>query len=272
MLSRPHASILALPSGVRLEYVVQGRADGVPVVLLHGLGDSWHSWELVLAHLPAVFRVYAVTMRGHGWSDKPASGYTTAEFATDVRQFLEALDLRGVTLVGHSLGSFVAQRVAATARDRLSKLVLVGSAPGRVETATRDAMREAFASLTDPIDPLFARDFQASTVARPVDAAFFETMCGEVRRVPAAAYREIVGRLGEGDPRDVLAAISVPTLLVWGDKDAMMSRADQDGLVAQIKGARLSVYTDTGHAPHWEEPERFARELTAFVRQRAGSR
>src|SRR5262245_23074630 len=92
MLSRPHTTMLELPSGIRLQYVVQGRTDGIPVVLLHGLGDSWHSWELVLRHMPASYRVFAVTMRGHGWSDKPAKGYGTDDFAGDIRQFLEALD------------------------------------------------------------------------------------------------------------------------------------------------------------------------------------
>src|SRR5262249_5646488 len=60
------ASFLKLKSGLTVSYVVQGDPKGPPIVLLHGVGDSWHSWELVLPHLPKTFRVYAVTLRGHG--------------------------------------------------------------------------------------------------------------------------------------------------------------------------------------------------------------
>jgi len=62
-----------------------------------------------------------------------------------------------------------------------------------------------------------------------------------------------------------LASIKVPTLLVWGDRDAMLSRKDQDALLARIKGSRLIVYSETGHTPHWEDPQRFAADLVTFM-------
>lgn len=64
---------------------------------------------------------------------------------------------------------------------------------------------------------------------------------------------------------DELGKIRVPTLIVWGDQDAIQSRADQDALVEAIRGAQLLVYEGAGHSPHWEEPNRFAADLTSFV-------
>jgi len=260
-------SFIKVETGMTLQYVVQGDPKGPVVVLLHGAGDSWHSWELVLPHLPKAFRVYAVTLRGHGLSDHPATGYARADFAADITSLLKRLDLRNVTLVGHSLGSFVAQ-VAATsdAEGRLSRLVLIGSGPGRApDPSAPSAVNSYFASVRDPIDYRFARDFQAGTAFTPLPPAFLETMIGEVQRVPAAMFHELAK--GSADPQHVekLGRLKVKTLLLWGDKDSMFSRSDQDALLKIIPGSRLIPYPETGHALHWEYPERFAQDLSAFI-------
>lgn len=254
-------------TGVTLQYVAQGDPKAAPIVLLHGVGDSWHSWDLVFPHLPPSVRVVAVTLRGHGLSDHPAKGYGRADFAGDVGALIRQLDLKGVTLVGHSLGSFVAQHVAAADREgRIAKLVLVGSGPGTMrDPSTSSELRQYFAAVRDPIDYAFARDFQAGTAHQPLPAAFLETMIGEVQRVPAAVFHELAEALGDPDAAQRLGSIRVPTLLVWGDRDGMFSRGDQDALLGMIRGSRLVTYPDTGHALHWEQPVRFARDLLTFV-------
>jgi non-heme chloroperoxidase len=258
----PAAAIIKLPSGVTLHYVVQGRPDGKPLVLLHGIGDSWRSYELVLPHIPDQYRVYAVSLRGHGWSDAPSTGYEHKDFAADVTAFLEALDLRHVTLVGHSLGSFVSQVVAANDRGRLDSVVLIGSGPGGAPGVVAEA-REIFATMAK--NPKFARDFQASTINRPIPAAFFETMVRECANAASHMWAQADNVAYDKDSAAGLASIKVPTLLVWGDRDSMLSRKDQEALLAAIKQSRLIVYSETGHAPHWEEPARFARDLLGFV-------
>lgn len=260
-------AFVKVETGMTLQYVAQGDPKGPVVVLLHGAGDSWHSWELVLPHLPRTFRVYAVTLRGHGLSDHPTTGYARADFAADITSLLRKLDLRDVTLVGHSLGSFVAQVVATSDTDgRLSRLVLIGSGPGRApDPNTPSPVSSYFASVKDPIDYQFARDFQAGTAFTPLPPAFLETMIAEVQRVPAAMFHELAK--GSADPQHVekLARLKVKTLLLWGEKDSMFSKADQDSLLKIIPGSRLIAYPDTGHALHWEYPERFAHDLSAFM-------
>jgi len=260
-------AFVKVETGMTLQYVVQGDPKGPVVVLLHGAGDSWHSWELVLPHLSRTFRVYAVTLRGHGLSDHPAKGYARADFAADIASLLRKLDLREVTLVGHSLGSFVAQVVAQNDTEgRLSRLVLIGSGPGRPPDPNSPApVSSYFASVKDPIDYQFARDFQAGTAFTPLPPTFLETMIGEVQRVPAAMFHELAR--GSADPKHVekLGRIKAKTLLLWGDQDSMFSKGDQDSLLKAIPGSRLIPYADTGHALHWEFPERCARDLTAFM-------
>jgi non-heme chloroperoxidase len=268
--AEPASSVVTLPSGVTLHYVVQGDPAGEVVVLLHGAGDSWHSYDLVYPLLPASYRVYGVTLRGHGWSDHPSSGYAREDFAADITAFLAALDLKGVTLVGHSLGSFAAQVVAQNdSARRLKRLVLVGSGPGGPkDEKSREELRAWFAAVKEPIDHVFARDFQASTAYNPVPAGFFETMCAEVQRVPAHVWHALGATLGSAAAVERLSLIAVPTLILWGDKDGIVTRADQEVLTSRIPKARLVAYANTGHALHWEKPAEFARDLLAFLRER----
>ena len=260
----PSSALVTLPTGVTLHYAVQGEPGGEPIVLVHGVGDSWRSWELVMPLLPSRYRVYAISMRGHGLSDAPQTGYSQKEMAADITAFMEALDLRGVTLVGHSLGSFIAQAAAVADRGRLKGLVLVGSGPGGVpDPAVFAEVKGVFEGLA--ADPRGARDFQASTLRRPVPAPFFETMVATLAGVRPHVWRQIIAAVYDGDTAAALATIKVPTLLVRGEHDAMLSAADQQVLLAKIPGARLLVYPGTAHTPQWEWPDRFAADLVAFV-------
>jgi non-heme chloroperoxidase len=261
----PQSLLIKLPSGLTLNYVVQGDPNGRPIVLLHGAGDSWHSYSLVLPLLPSKYRVYAVTLRGHGWSDHPADGFGRADFAGDIEAFLEQLNLRNVVLVGHSLGSFVAQQVAADDRGRVAKLALIGSGPGILRDAQeRQELVSVFEGLQDPIPYTFARDFQASTIHAPVPPDFFETLVNEALKAPASTWHGL-GKSFESQQPVPFDRINIPTLVFWGDKDNFFQKADEDLLVSRIAGSKLVVYPDTGHALHWERPERFAKDLSQFA-------
>jgi non-heme chloroperoxidase len=264
--AEPAAALIKLPSGVTLHYVVQGRADGEPVVLLHGIGDSWHSYDLVLPRIPDRFRVYALSLRGHGWSDAPATGYAQPDFAGDVASFIEQLDLRGVTLVGHSLGSFIAQRIAVDDDGRIARVVLIGSGPGGIGTPEIRAEAAAmFRGVRAPTEPAFARDFQTSVVHAAVPAEFMERMYDQILRAAPHMWPLAAEAIYSADTAAALPRIKAPTLVVWGDQDALLLRADQETLLARLPNARLVVFAGSGHTPHWEDPERFAKELVAFV-------
>ena len=120
------ASIHPLANGVRLHYAEQGDPGGMPVVMLHGITDSWRSFESVMAHLPATLRVFALSQRGHGESDRPGR-YRTRDFAGDAAAFIEALGLGPALVVGHSMGSVNAMRLAIDRPDLLRGLVTAGA-------------------------------------------------------------------------------------------------------------------------------------------------
>lgn len=264
---------VSLSSGVRMEYVERGPEGGLPVVFLHGVTDSWRSFEPVLPLLPAHVRAFALSARGHGDSSRPAQGYGYADMSADVLAFLDVMGLRQVALVGHSMGTLVAQRFAVDHPDRVAGLVLVGAFDTLFgDPGVTELFESSIVPLADPIDPAFAREWQASTVAGPVDARFFDAVVEETRKVPAHVWRQaFAGFLQTPDFSGDLARLAVPSLLVWGDRDAYTPRERQDRLLAALPGARLVVHEGVGHAPHWENPTRFASALAAFLEQvRAG--
>ena len=163
---------VSLKTGVRMEYVEQGNPDGLPVVLLHGVTDSWRSFERVLPRLPADVHALAISARGHGDSSRPEHGYGLSDMSRDLDAFMDAVGLPPAVIVGHSMGSTVAQRFAIEYPGRVRALVLEGAfMPRPANDEVRKFLDEVLA-LKDPIDPAFARAFQQSTLAQPVPPEF----------------------------------------------------------------------------------------------------
>ena len=250
-----------LPSGVRLHYIEQGPASGPGVLLLHGYSDSSFSWSRVMPLLPPELRVVAIDQRGHGRSDRPERGYSLDDFATDALQAMETLGIDSATVVGHSMGSFVARRVAERAPERVQRLVLLGSA----STAANAVVRELLGvvnGLTDPVEPGFVREFQMSTAARPVPPEFLERVIANSQAMPARVWKAALASLVEYRPS---GAIQCPTLVVGGDVDGVFSAAEQAQLARQIPGAVLDLEPGVGHALNWEDPDRFIASLLRFL-------
>jgi pimeloyl-ACP methyl ester carboxylesterase len=256
-----------LSGRLRLSYVEQGDPSGVPTVLLHGVSDSWHSFELMLPHLPASIHAFGLTQRGHGDSDRPMAGYRTRDFAADVEAFVNAHGLGPVMVVGHSMGSTHAMRFAIDYPRRTLGLVLVGAfASYRANPIVDEFWHSTVSQLTDPIDPALIREFQERSLAHPVSPEFLDTIVQESLKMPARVWRAAFEGFLEDDFARDLGKIQAPTLILWGTEDAFASRRDQDDLLKKIAGSQLVAYQNVGHAPHWEEPERFAADLTAFAR------
>src|SRR5678815_3838782 len=165
---------IKLANGVRLQYAEQGDPGAMPVVMLHGITDSWRSFESVMAHLPPSLRVLAPSQRGHGDSERPGR-YRTGDFAADAAAFIEALGTGPALVVGHSMGSANAMRLAIDRPDLLRGLVTAGAFAGFSSNADLvDFHRSAVEPLRDPIDPGFAAEWQQSTLAQPVPPPFFD--------------------------------------------------------------------------------------------------
>ena len=266
-LPRPlRAKRIALPTGVTLPYVSSGSSTGVPVVLLHGVIDSWQSFATVLPHLPASIRAFALTQRGHGEADRPAAGYGMGDFAADVAAFVDALGLDRVILVGHSMGATVAQRFALDFPERTRGLVLIGSFASFARNPNLvEFHRTTVAPLTDPVPLAVVREFQESTLAGPIDPAFLARMIDEGTRPPARVWRAAFDGMLADEHVARLDRIAAPTLALWGERDNFVPRRDQDALLAAMPRAELAIYRGIGHAVHWEAPARVAADIALLA-------
>lgn len=253
----------ALRTGIRLHYAEKtGGNERDPIVFLHGYADSWRSFEPVLAALPAERRAFALDQRGHGGSGKPQGRYAVVDFAEDLLLFMDAAGLKKAHVVGHSMGSIVAQLFAVLHPDRVNKLVLVSSASSPSQNAVlRDFMSVA-QGLRDPLDRAFVRDFQATS--NPVPADFMETIVSESMKTPAHVWRAALDGMLQADHRQILSKVSAPTLIAWGNQDEIFTWKDQEEILRRIPNAVLREY-ETGHGLHWEKPQEFAADLERFV-------
>jgi pimeloyl-ACP methyl ester carboxylesterase len=255
-----------LPNQVKLQYVEQGNSSGLPLILLHGYADSWRSFERVLPHLPKSIRAFALTQRGHGDASRHVTGYRPLDFENDLVGFMDALELNTAVIAGGSSGGIIARRFAIDYTNRTLGLILVGSPLTlKDKPSVLELWDSTISKLEDPIDPSFVRGFMMSQLAQHVPQAFLKTMLRENLKVPARVWMATLGGLLEDDSLEELNRIKAPTLIVWGDKDTVIPRSDQETLLERIAGSRLVVYPSAGHALYWEEPAQFASDIVAFI-------
>ena len=175
---------------------------------------------------------------------------------------MDATDVAAV-LVGSSSGGYVAQQVVLSSPTRVSGLVLVG-APRSLHG--RPAFADEVERLTDPVDPSWVRESLTWFPRhRDVPDWYIDDRVRDGLRLPAHVWRDTLTGLITASPPTDTGTITAPTLIIWGDRDDLLPVEDQRQLAAAIPGSLLVVYPDTGHLVLWEQPDRLATDLTAFV-------
>ena len=257
-------SRISLSTGIELHVAESGPANGRPVLFLHGFPDSWFSYSNILSNLPKNVRAIVPSQRGHGDSDRPECCYHIPDFARDAVALLDALGIERADVIGHSMGSFVAQRVASDHPERIGQLVLIGSSTSPASKPIVE-FSSAVQSLSDPISLEFAREFQVGTAYQPVDSAYMDRLVAESMKIPARVWRGVMAGLVAADARTDLSRIKARTLIVWGEHDALFGAEDQQALRGALSHARFISYKDLGHSPFWEDPARVAADLAKFL-------
>jgi pimeloyl-ACP methyl ester carboxylesterase len=260
---------------------VAGNPSHPPVVLIHGIGRSLEDWELQFPKLTAAHRVIALDMPGSGFSARSPLRSTLSVLARGVLDTLDALgEHRPAHLVAHSLGGAVALQLLVSSPHRVASLVLVDSAgfgaeitlPLRLLTVpvlgrlmisrtTRASVR-----MVEPLgfaDPALATDARiehALAVARQPDTNIVMWETARELATPRgakAAWRE---RLLESVAEHVK-----PTLIMWGDRDAILPVKHFDAARSAMPHAQAHLFRGVGHLPQLESPDEFADRVLAFL-------
>jgi pimeloyl-ACP methyl ester carboxylesterase len=255
---------------------------GPPLVLIHGIGDSSATWAPVIGELARRHLVIAPDLLGHGSSDKPRADYSVAAYANGVRDLLGVLGVERATLVGHSLGGGVAMQFAYQFPERTERLVLVGSGgAGPDVTPVLRAMTLPGAAMALHLLRLPGARLQVGAVVAALRA--LGTGLGQdgadllrmVDALPDATARAAFIRTLRAvvDWRGQVVTMldrcyltrGMPTLLVWGERDAIVPVAHAYRAHAAMPGSRLEVFDGAGHFPFHTDPLRFVAVVEDFL-------
>lgn len=252
-----------MSTGVELALIESG--DGVPVMLLHAWGETHRSFDRLVALLPGSLRVLVPDQRGVGDSSKPSTGYALRDAVDDVIALLDALHLDACWLVGTSSGGYLAQQVAVDHPGRVLGLVLVG-APSDLQQPLAVALLDMLSAFSDPVtrDDV---DTLNGVLSLPdtVPETFLDDQFAAATTIPKAVWLAVLEGLVAADPPIRTGAITVPTLILWGADDKVLPADQAEQLAAAIPRSRLVSYAGTGHLVLWEQPERVAADLIAFI-------
>jgi pimeloyl-ACP methyl ester carboxylesterase len=269
--------------GSRIHYLTAG--DGLPLVMLHGAGESALDWQWVMPALARRFRMIAPDLPGFGKSDRPRADYSPAFFGDFVAGLLDALHIPRAVVVGNSLGGLAALRFALAAQERVLALVLVDSvglgreiipgikwllpwlvSPGSGEWVAYWAMTSLGKAQLDwwRTQLQFARPERAPVewiaeqhrLSRRTD--FVWNSLDVLRAfIDLAGQRDVL--------RDRLPDLMMPTLILWGEHDRVIPISHARDAVGRLRRGRLALIPDCGHQPQVERPDLFLEALNPFL-------
>ncbi len=266
-----------LPGGFHVHYQDDGDPALPLLVLLHGFGDSYTSWEGWVAALKGKFHIISLDFPGHGLTRAPEgyaiSGDGLADF---VDAFAGQLALPKFAVAGNSMGGGVAWKLAVRHPQRVSALILADAAgfpnekpPGETPLAFKILRYRLGRALLRNIDnrPLIDEGLKTDVYDKSIITPALVDRWADFQRAPG--HRAIlmsvnIGGLNQATPT-VLGAINVPTLVLHGDEDPLIEPASGAKFAAAIPGAKLVTYPHVGHLPQIEIPQRSAADVGEFL-------
>jgi pimeloyl-ACP methyl ester carboxylesterase len=252
-----HQHVLQI-DGLTVRSQVGGQ--GPAVLLLHGWGGAIESFAPVLDDLHRSHTVVAFDLPGFGKSSLPPTTWGSADYAHLTLQVMERLKLERAHLIGHSFGGQVAMQLAATAPERVGKLVLVCSAGIRTRPTLATRLKRAAARLAKGLAAYGGR------IGARLRAAIYRQVQSR-DYANAGPLRPTLVRVITEDLTPLLPRIQSPTLVVWGAQDRDVPLAAGQVMERLIHGAQLVVFENAGHFAYLDQFDRFRLLVGRFLRE-----
>jgi pimeloyl-ACP methyl ester carboxylesterase len=266
--------------GHRLAYRQAGK--GPVVVLIHGITSDSRTWRRVLPYLARRFTVIAPDLIGHGGSDKPKGDYSLGAHASAVRDLLVALGHDRASFVGHSLGGGIAMQLSYQFPERCERLALVDS--GGLGRGVSMLLRAATLPGSELVLPVLAASrmldagrlaggllrrlgLRAGTDIEEIARGHATLADREARAAFVQTLRSVVEPGGQrvNAANRLYLAEQIPLLLIWGQHDSLIPVAHAHETHELLPASQLEVFSDSGHFPQLDQPERFIDVLAAFI-------
>lgn len=262
----------AAPEGerVRMHYVEVG--TGEPLILVHTIGQSIYTWRAAFNRLGEYYRVIAVDLLGHGYSDRPdAFGYTIEEHAESLKLFMDAKGIKSAHFMGFSMGCAYVTQLAITAPERMGRLIFL--APGSISPEMPLSIRMIDSTVLGPIASML---YGVRTVESILSQCFFDLTCltsevaSEYYRTvsDSAARRAVRHSLHYFDDTALntrLREVEQDILILQGGEDKWRSLTQAEFYHAAFKNACFAVVRNAGHLLHEEKPDKLVSATLEFI-------
>jgi pimeloyl-ACP methyl ester carboxylesterase len=272
-----------LPGGFHAHYRDNGDLNAPLLVLLHGFGDSFTTWEGWVRELTPQFHIISLDFPGHGLTRAPAGTVLSGDGLADfVDAFAAKLALPKFAVAGNSMGGGAAWELAVRHPDRVNALILVDAAgfandtpPAKQPLAFQILQYRLGRTLLSKIDnrPLIEQGLKVDVYDKALITPSIVDRFAEFQRAPG--HREILmsvnlGQRG-GSTAQLLSSIKVPTLILWGESDPLIEPGAAKKFAAAISGSKLITYPKVGHLPQLEIPQLSAADVAAFLKANQGA-
>lgn len=252
--------------GAKIHYVEAGDTAKPKVILLHGLGGNTTNWATNIVPLSEKYHVIVLDQVGFGRSDKPALKYRIATFVDFLDKFMSELKIEKASLVGNSMGGWVAGLMAINYPNRVEKIVLADAAGlvpdvfdpkdmyqlnNSTRAEIRDNMKRIFATPALQNNELLVDQFLTTRVTLN-DGGTINSIIDSINRKEDF----LNGRLGE---------IKKPTLVIWGKQDGLLPVADAHAFNKGIAGSEIIIFDNCGHVPQFERSADFNKSVIEFL-------
>jgi len=250
--------------GQKINYVEAG--SGPTVILLHGLGGSTQAWMFNIAPLAEKYHVVVPDQIGFGKSDKPLVNYRIRTYVDFLDQFCKQLKIERASLVGNSMGGWIAAAYTAAFPDRVDKLVLVDAAG---YAPPKDLDPRTFYSLNpttrEGTKVLLSRVFYGK--AFQTDAAIEQAIAARLAAGDGYTIKSITESIIRGEDLldETVKTIKRPTLIIWGRQDGLVPLAQGEHFNKDIAGSKLIIIEQCGHIPNLEKAAEFNAALLKFL-------
>lgn len=259
--------------GAELHVVETGNPNGRPILFIHGFSQCWRAWDRQLnSDLDEDYRLVAMDMRGHGFSDKPDNGYDDSRlWADDVKATIDSLQLDHPILSGWSYGSLVIlDYIRHYGENAIGGIHFVGSI---TKLGSDEALSVLTPELLNIVPGFFADDETESArslasllrlfFAKPVSNEDLSSMLEYNVSVPSSVRQALFSR--SFDNEDLLPKIRKPVLITHGTADAVVKPTAVDQHKAGIPHAQIHMMSNSGHAPFWDDAPAFNQRLREFA-------
>lgn len=272
--------LIDLGDGLAAHVRVTGDQTGKDMVLIHGYTASSHTWDALVDRLKGDYRLIAIDLPGHGLTRTPSGYKATMEgFADYIDTVMEKLGVARATVIGSSMGGHTAWQLALRHPDRVEGLVLVASAGWPVQSEDAILNSPTGQMLRNPVFGPIMRDLDATTIfTQGLKASFFDESLAtkamverytELSRAPGHRALILDLRLNSATRNpatpEMLASVQAPTLILHGDRDALVPVESGKRFDDAIPNSRLIVYENIGHMPQEETPDRVAGDIKDFL-------